>query len=310
MKEKSQNPFEKLLGLKDLPPFQSPEELQRHVERAIYARNSQPLEDLAGLSAAQMYDLLYHPYDSPEIVRFPEIPDADVDAPIITLFLLLAEQIGEQGIKPTAKGNLPRKLCQETALAYWGEELYLEDRKYGAINQEEQFFELHLTKLIAELAGLIRKYKGKLILSRKCRDWLGRNNKGKIYHELLRAYTEKSNWAYVDGYPELYIIQRSFVFTLYLLKKYSNEKRGSTFYEDCFIKAYPDALKELPNNPMLGPNHRDHTLRSAYSNRALFRFAHFFGLVTVERVSTGYMTSELLIQGLPLLDRAVQFPPG
>lgn len=36
------------------------------------------------------------------------------------LFRLLVDAIGEQGLKPTAKGNLPRALCREAALAYWG----------------------------------------------------------------------------------------------------------------------------------------------------------------------------------------------
>jgi hypothetical protein len=66
-------------------------------------------------------------------------------------------------LKPTAKGNLPRKFCWHAALSYWGEETYLEDTRFGDINKEEDVLELHVTRLVA---GLIRKYKGKFILSR------------------------------------------------------------------------------------------------------------------------------------------------
>lgn len=40
------------------------------------------------------------------------------------LFNLLVDAIGEQGLKATATGNLPRNFCRESALASPGEEEY------------------------------------------------------------------------------------------------------------------------------------------------------------------------------------------
>jgi hypothetical protein len=45
---------------------------------------------------------------------------------------------------------------------------------------EEDFFDMHVARLVAELAGLIRKYKGRFILSR---DWRSLPNA-----ELDRSY--------------------------------------------------------------------------------------------------------------------------
>ena len=59
--------------------------------------------------------------------------------PILTLFELLMNAIGEQGLKPTAKGNLPRNFCREAALAYWGEQQYREKTRFGGINRGEDF---------------------------------------------------------------------------------------------------------------------------------------------------------------------------
>jgi len=49
-----------------------------------------------------------------------------------------------------------------------------ENTRFRSINREEDFFELHVTRLVAELAGLIRKYKGRFILSHDCRSLLNR----------------------------------------------------------------------------------------------------------------------------------------
>lgn len=53
-----------------------------------------------------------------------------------------------------------------------GEEEYLRWSRFGELRSEPEFREMHTTRLVAELAGLIRKYKGKFILSRECRKLL------------------------------------------------------------------------------------------------------------------------------------------
>lgn len=63
-----------------------------------------------------MHRILKVPFASPELVCIPEVLDTNPTAPILRLFSLLTDAIGEQGLKPTAKGNLPRKFCREAAL--------------------------------------------------------------------------------------------------------------------------------------------------------------------------------------------------
>ncbi len=47
--------------------------------------------------------------------------------------------------------------------------------------------------------GLIRKYKGRFILSRDCRQLLVKDGMTAIYPRLFRAYVEEFNWAYRGG---------------------------------------------------------------------------------------------------------------
>lgn len=285
--------------------FDSLEELNARVSAHMQQRNQRPVDDFAGLSPDQMYQLLYQPFDSPELVRFPAILEKEPDVPILILFKLLAEAIGETGLKPTAKGNLPRNFCREAALAFWGEETYRDRTRYGNINKEENFFDLHVIRTVAELAGLIRKYKGRFILSRKCRDLLGRHGYAAIYPLLLRTCAREFNWAYSDGYPDLPFIQQAFLFTLYLLSRYGSEWHDAPFYEDHFLRAFPMVPEQLPPTELFTP---EDIVRRCYTMRTLERFAGFLGLAEIEQLPRAKsVLRDYRVKKTALLDEAVLF---
>ena len=284
--------------------FDSLEKAQAFLDQITQQQNRRQLDEFNGLSPEQMHQILNFPFASQGLVRFPEVLHANLGAPILTLFELLTDAIGEQGLKPTAKGNLPRNFCREAALVYWGEQRYQENTRYAGINREEDFDDLHVTRLVAELAGLIRKYKGRFILSRDCRRLLARDGMTAIYPKLFRAYVEQFNWAYRDGYPELRFIQSSFLFTLYLLMRYGDISRSQVFYEDAFLRAFPRLLDEVPPSQVFSP---DETVRRGYTWRSLVHFADFLGLATVEPVSDELLCHEYRVKALPLLGQIVQF---
>jgi hypothetical protein len=284
--------------------FNSLEEAQVFLDQITQQQNRRQLDEFHGLSPEQMHQILNFPFTSQGLVRFPEVLHANPGAPIVTLFELLTDAIGEQGLKPTAKGNLPRNFCREAAQTYLGKQKYREKTRYGGINREEDFDDLHVTRLVAELAGLIRKYKGRFILSRDCRRLLARDGMTTIYPKLFRAYVEQFNWAYRDGYPELRFMQSAFLFTLYLLTHYGDAWRPQVFYEDAFLGAFPQLLDEVPPSQIISP---DETVRHAYTWRSLVHFADFLGLATVEPVSDELLRHEYRVKALPLLDQVVQF---
>ena len=78
---------------------------------------------------------------------------------------------------------------------------------------------------VAELSGMVRKHKGRFILSRDCRKLLAGNGLAAVYPILFRTYVEQFNWSYRDLYPELRFIQSAFLFTLYLLMRYGDTWR-------------------------------------------------------------------------------------
>lgn len=269
-------------------------------------RNRAPEGDFDGLSPAQMTRLLYFPFDSPQLLTFPDVLPVEPDAPVTRLFSLLTEAIGEAGLKPTATGNLPRNFCREAALAYLGEEEYRERTRFAGINSETDFRELHATRLLAELAGLVRKYKGKFILSRKYRELLAKHGMPGIYPCLFEAFVKNFAWGYLDRYPDLPFIQDSFAFTLFLLTRYGDQQRADDFYIEKYLRAFPLLLKQVPEISYTTP---EKLVGGCYSHRTLTRFAEYMGLVEIEREGHQLFPDEILIRKRLLLDAVVGFHP-
>lgn len=284
--------------------FGSLKEMNAFLGWQVSQRNRQPSEDFDGLSPEQMSSILNAPFDSPYLATFPKVLEIEPDAPITGLFVLLIDAIGEGGIKPTATGNLPRNLCREAALAFHGEEGYREVTRFSGINTEPDFNELHVTRLVAELAGFVRKYGGKFILGKTCRDLKANQGMRAIYPHLFEAFVRRYEWGYLDRYPEFPFIQASFLFTLFLLSRYGDQWRPDTFYVERYLRAFPALLREAPESGFWTP---EKLVGNCYSLRTLQRFAEFMGLVEVERIGDRYIPDEIRIRKLPFLDQVVLF---
>src|SRR3972149_7477659 len=242
--------------------FSSFEEVQAFTERFMRQRNQAPIADFHGLSPDQMHRILHFPFDSPNLVTYATVVAGEPRAPILALFHLLAEAIGEQGLKATATGNLPRNVCREAASAYWGEEAIRVNGRFAHISKEEDSSPPHVTRLVAGLAGVVRKFRGRFILGRECRRSLTDHGLGGIYPRLVLSYVRDFNWGYRDGFTDLGLIQRSFLFTLYLLDLHGGEWLPEVYYEHAFLRAFPMVFIFLQPNSYTIP---EKTVRKCYT---------------------------------------------
>ena len=289
-------------------PFSSLEEINAFAKQRMNQRNQRALDEFCGLSPEQMTQLLYSPFDSPETVCFSTGIASIRGTEIMRVFIPLTEAIGESGLKTTAKGNLPLKFCKAMA-----EQLRQADDeegggirllRIGGISSEVDLEVLHCTRLVAQLAGLIRKYRGKFVLTRKCQKMLVLEDYGNIYLELFKAYTTKFNWGYRDGYPEAGIVQQSFLYTLFLLASFGNIQQPQQFYEDKFLAAFPMALDMFHENSY---STAEDEARRCYFLRSIDRFAVFFGLAELNLKSRKLYREKCLVRKSALLDRFVSF---
>jgi len=285
-------------------PFSSLEELNTFTAQLMDKRNRRAMDEFCGLSSKQMSDLLYTPYTSPESVHFATDIEPAPNIRIMRVFIALVEAIGENGLKATAKGNLPLKFCKALAQQLLEEDDDPRLSHIGGIRSEEDHDTLHCTRLVAQLAGLIRKYRGKFVLTRKCRSMLTQQETGCLYFELFKAYTTKFNWAYRDGYPEASIVQHSFAYTLFLLASFGEIQRSQKFYEDKFLTAFPMALEMFSETSY---SSAEDDARRCYFLRAIERFSAFFGLVELTIESREAFRHRYVIRKSALLDRFVTF---
>jgi len=150
----------------------------------------------------------------------------------------------------------------------------------------------------------LRKYRGKFVLTQKCKKMLVLEDYGHIYFELFKAYTTKFNWGYRDGYPEAGIIQHSFLYTLFLLAAFGDVQRPQQFYEDKFLEAFPMTLDMFSEAVY---STAEEEASHCYFVRSMDRFAVFFGLAEFKLKSGKLFPENYLVRKSTLLDSFVSF---
>ncbi len=278
--------------------------MQRDMQAFVQQQNEMAHDDFHGLSPVQMHALLYAPFDSPRWLEFPDVLPEVPEAPIAQLFEMLCQALEAGELKATPKGNLPRAFSQQAHRAFVEASPYSMDRPVGKVSSEEDFEALHVTRLVAQQAGLLRKYKGRFILSRSCKSLRDAHGMRALYPALLKACARRFNWGYSDGYPEYPIIQHAFAFSLYLLSRYGGTPRPRKFYEDAFLRAFPMLLGEAQDDTWATGEDK---VRLCYSLRTLERFAGFMGLASLSADLYRATSDKGVASKTPLLDQAVRF---
>ena len=76
--------------------------------------------------------------------------------------------------------------------------------RFGSIRTETDFFDMHCLRLLAGLAGVIRKVKGRVLLTAKCRKRVAARGAEAVYFDLFVTSVKKFNWAYRDGFQGIF----------------------------------------------------------------------------------------------------------
>jgi hypothetical protein len=286
--------------------FESIEQANAFVQQHMAQRNSTGLAEFHGLSPEQMNLLINHPFDSPALVTFPDNYRVDDTVPYVFFFDRLLAAVGNNNFKPTERGNLPRNFCRVVALKWEGEDGYAKRTRYGGINSESDFFELNCFRHVCEFAGYLRKYRGKYIIGKECRQLLKVGGPSAVYRGLFKTYSTKLDWGFGDGYPEfLSLIQRFWAFALYLLQQFGDQWRPAGFYENAFLRAFP-ALAD----PTLETSYQsaEEAVKAAFRIRVLQHWLPMFGLAEFENLEPDELLSRnYRVRKTPLADQVAVF---
>ena len=117
-----------------------------------------------------------------------------------------------------------------------------------------------------------------------------------LFYDLFVLYTQKYNWAYQDGYPESWIIQAGFGFSIFLVQMYGSKSRSTDFYSEKFLNAFPKVTEDFEDTLY---RTRKEVSQNAYSLRTFRRFLKRFSLID--------MSDERTLRKRPLIDHLVEW---
>jgi hypothetical protein len=240
-------------------------------------QNDTPQREFLGLSSSHMYNILNYRFDeNTDIVSFhPRILWDDVESiPFLKQALYFLASIEEkQPVPATAQGNLPREFVKRIYENAVREHLTVE---IAHPRKEDDVREIGRLRYVLTYAGLIRKYSKSFSLTRNASRMLEKRDWSAIYTAIFDAHSFEYLWENEDAYPELWLMQRSLIFNLYLLKKRAGSYISAGELANAYVMAFPNNVKEA----MEYSNDPADLVARCFVTRFIERYAEPMGLIS------------------------------
>jgi hypothetical protein len=267
------------------------------IQKFIEESNNRPHPDLDGLSPLQMHELLYNAFEPQSILEFGVLTDAEFRrVPLLNQVRYILELIKEhKELRLTKTGSLPVQVVSEI----YNQGFIKDEHIEGGISklyQETSCQAIHLSRILCELMGVVKKRNGKLSLTK-----LGEKemvNPSNLLQHLFQIFSVKFNWSYFDGYGQNSIGQFGIGFSLYLVSKYGNEIKTGNFYAEKYFRAFPQLMDDLEPSGYASLEIRGN---NCYSLRMYSRFLDYFGVIKIENPKT--YKDDLSIRKTKLFDK-------
>ena len=264
------------------------------------------MDDFVGFSPKEMHAILYSPFKEPCPIKIKKKIAATFleKIPAFQICKNIINGIAEvDGIKLTKAGNFPPKMVQGIY-----DKKYIEDRFIESgitkLRSEKDWLPFHSLRIAMDLGGLIRKSKGKVVLTKKCKSYLSNKNDSVLFKEILISYCNKFNWAYNDIYDNQHTGQFGFLFLIHLLLTYYSEPHDLKFFTNKYFNAFPTLqIVEAHDSLSLYT-----TGDRAVETRFFRRFAEWFGFVdTYVDKSEPYLKRKTMIDAKHILSEVMEY---
>ncbi len=124
-----------------------------------------------------------------------------------------------------------------------------------------------------------------------------------FYRYLFSTYTRKFNWGYSDLYPDVWIIQGGFGFSIFLVKRYGDKPKEMKFYSDKYLRAFPSVMRDFPDQEY---STGEKQFQRCYSIRVFERFLKRFGLIEIEEKGD-FPSKTQIIMKKELIDQIIKW---
>lgn len=263
--------------------IESEQEVHELMQDVMARQASRPVADFHGLDPERMHALLYQTFETSWLIWADSI-EAD-SSPVMGLLRPLLNNLRTGDVKTTAKGNLPLTVVREMieGLADSNSEAIVEPLQRERIRSEEDVLPVHVTHIVAQLAGIADRRGMRLALTRRWSKTLARPEWGPVFPAMFKAMMTEFNWAYLDRVmDDARGIQTTGPFMLWLLHRYGDQWRPTRFYEDAHLQAFPMLIEEIEPKSYSTP---EKDVRWLLRWRTL-RLFHWFGLIEQQPLPT------------------------
>ena len=247
--------------------FDSEEELQAAIQAFMDERQSQPTADFQGLSPDQVHQLIYSPFDYPELLQW-SVDESLLDcSPFVTMAKSLLTRLQQGDIKLTAKGNLPPAEVRAIVAASG-----LDDPYEGKIRSEDDVMSVQVMRMFMNSSSLTRVQKGRLQLTKKGATRLDKSDWSPIFEEWSKLALTRLTWGAPEDSAELPDMRIVSAFMLWLLRVHGDAWQSDEFYYQGVITAFPNLLQD--------PSSKSENLRLRFAfNWRTLHILHWLGLL-------------------------------
>lgn len=202
-----------------LRPNATRQQVEAFLAPVIERYNNRPQDDLLGLSPAQMQALVYDRWEGEGAVRLDaslSLADLDASRTLHNARTVMAYLAEKGPLRMTTAGNLSRAAVADlfVKLRWHGEKDPETFRRF--VRNERDAWVLHLARVLLDLAGVVKRQKGMISMTRRGTALLAETRAGELFALLFRAQFQRMSLAYVSPYtfdsPEF---QRMVSFALY-----------------------------------------------------------------------------------------------
>ena len=228
-------------------------ELKQELDQFFYSHNKKPIDDFLGLTPTQIQYILHNPFSLTNTIFIFEYGNHFEQnikvVPFLEQALYFLNRLYESGeMKATQKGNLPKAFVMELYQRFFSKEECL-----ITPNKEDDLLEATRLKYILNMTGLIKKRKNKFYLTQKGRSLIKEKKVRELFDKLVLTFFNKWNWAALDGYSELPLIQSSAVFNIHFLNKKAKNWISGEELGKGFLKAFPHLVFDVNEKSYFDP---------------------------------------------------------
>jgi hypothetical protein len=231
--------------------FETEAELERWMSDRVEQMNTEPTPLLSGLTPAQA-ERLYREglEDGAPLVVSDDLDDADLAGArfVQNARVVLDALRSAGGTSATKAGNLNRAFVAEMLeQMQWGQGDLEFIRRGNKVINEQDAWDLHLVRVVLEVAKLIRRRKGRFTLTRAGRSMAEPEAIGPLAAHLFRVFFGRFNLAYLDRAPEEPDFQPLVPITLWRVGVEAREWQGMRSLAD---RVLPPELRKEPAGPL------------------------------------------------------------